>query len=191
MPEVLTPNRRTGSTRGRGRAYESAGQRACAAACNIQNAFESATADNERRDEICEGLAYYTGVAAWANSPADARRAAAAALAGGDLHHAIKTNVMTEQDVHGELSAIVSRARTCEKQSRSGVRVRFDRDGSPGCCRSCPGLSSRCCRRCRPARGAERQTSQGGHDPSSMKDLVWYFFKLGSFGFGGPAALVG
>jgi chromate transport protein ChrA len=24
-----------------------------------------------------------------------------------------------------------------------------------------------------------------------MKDLVWYFFKLGSFGFGGPAALVG
>lgn len=24
-----------------------------------------------------------------------------------------------------------------------------------------------------------------------MKDLVWYFFRLGSFGFGGPAALVG
>ena len=24
-----------------------------------------------------------------------------------------------------------------------------------------------------------------------MKDLVWYFLKLGSFGFGGPAALVG
>ena len=34
-------------------------------------------ADNERRDEIREGLASYTGVAAWANSPADARRAAA------------------------------------------------------------------------------------------------------------------
>jgi hypothetical protein len=41
-------------------------------------------ADNERRDEIREGLASYTGVAAWADSPADARRAAAAALAGGE-----------------------------------------------------------------------------------------------------------
>ncbi|MGC4054468.1 MAG: hypothetical protein QM757_35770 [Paludibaculum sp.] len=41
-------------------------------------------ADNERRDEIREGLATYTGVAAWANSPADARRAAAAALVGGE-----------------------------------------------------------------------------------------------------------
>jgi hypothetical protein len=39
-------------------------------------------ADNERRDEIREGLADYTGVAVWANSPADARRAAASALAG-------------------------------------------------------------------------------------------------------------
>jgi hypothetical protein len=42
-------------------------------------------ADNERRDEIREGLASYTGIAAWANSPADARRAAAAAAAGGEL----------------------------------------------------------------------------------------------------------
>jgi hypothetical protein len=41
-------------------------------------------ADNERRDEIREGLASYTGVAVWANAPADARRAAAAALAGGE-----------------------------------------------------------------------------------------------------------
>ncbi|HET7040170.1 MAG TPA: hypothetical protein VFH97_09795 [Gemmatimonadales bacterium] len=41
-------------------------------------------ADNERRDEIREGLASYTGIVAWADSPADARRAAAAALAGGD-----------------------------------------------------------------------------------------------------------
>jgi hypothetical protein len=41
-------------------------------------------ADNERRDEIREGLASYTGVAAWASSPADAKRAAAAGLAGGD-----------------------------------------------------------------------------------------------------------
>ena len=31
-----------------------------------------AAADNERRDEIREGLASYTGVAAWANSPGDA-----------------------------------------------------------------------------------------------------------------------
>ncbi|ODS51950.1 MAG: hypothetical protein ABS36_18945 [Acidobacteria bacterium SCN 69-37] len=41
-------------------------------------------ADNERRDEIREGLASYTGIAAWADSPADARRAAAAGLSGGD-----------------------------------------------------------------------------------------------------------
>src|SRR5262249_41030304 len=41
-------------------------------------------ADNERREEIKEGLASYTGVAAWANSPADAHRAAVAALAGGE-----------------------------------------------------------------------------------------------------------
>src|SRR6478736_2795389 len=41
-------------------------------------------ADNERREEIREGLASYTGVAAWANSPADAHRAAASALAGGE-----------------------------------------------------------------------------------------------------------
>ncbi|HEV8261943.1 MAG TPA: hypothetical protein VGQ19_14470 [Burkholderiales bacterium] len=41
-------------------------------------------ADNERRDEIREGLASYTGIAAWANSPADAHRAAAAAAAGGE-----------------------------------------------------------------------------------------------------------
>src|SRR5688572_8441054 len=39
-------------------------------------------ADNERRDEIREGLATYTGIAAWAKSPADARRVAASALAG-------------------------------------------------------------------------------------------------------------
>jgi hypothetical protein len=41
-------------------------------------------ADNERRDEIREGLASYTGIAAWADSPDDARRAAASALTGGD-----------------------------------------------------------------------------------------------------------
>src|SRR5204863_6569618 len=41
-------------------------------------------ADNERREEIREGLASYTGIAAWAASPADARRAAASELAGGE-----------------------------------------------------------------------------------------------------------
>src|SRR5262249_21936930 len=39
-------------------------------------------AENENREEIREGLASYTGIAAWANSPADAHRAAAAAAAG-------------------------------------------------------------------------------------------------------------
>jgi hypothetical protein len=42
-------------------------------------------ADNERLDEIREGLASYTGIAASANSPADTHRAAAAAAAGGEL----------------------------------------------------------------------------------------------------------
>jgi hypothetical protein len=41
-------------------------------------------AENERREEIREGLASYTGIAAWADSPADARRAAASELAAGD-----------------------------------------------------------------------------------------------------------
>jgi hypothetical protein len=41
-------------------------------------------AENENREEIREGLASYTGVAAWADSPADAHRAAAAAAAGGE-----------------------------------------------------------------------------------------------------------
>jgi len=42
-------------------------------------------AENERREEIREGLASYTGIAASANSPADAHRAAALALAGGEM----------------------------------------------------------------------------------------------------------
>src|SRR6266545_508725 len=37
------------------------------------------SADSERREEIKEGLPSYTGVVAWANSPADAHRAAAPA----------------------------------------------------------------------------------------------------------------
>jgi hypothetical protein len=49
-------------------------------------------ADDERRDEIREGLASYTGVAAWANSPAEARRAAAAAAAGGELQQSFVGN---------------------------------------------------------------------------------------------------
>jgi hypothetical protein len=49
-------------------------------------------ADNERRDEIREGLASYTGIAAWANSPADARRAAAIAAAGGELQQSFVGN---------------------------------------------------------------------------------------------------
>jgi hypothetical protein len=49
-------------------------------------------ADNERRDEIREGLASYTGIAAWANSPADAHRAAASAAAGGELQSSFVGN---------------------------------------------------------------------------------------------------
>src|SRR5262245_23313048 len=41
-------------------------------------------ADNERPEEIREGLASYTGIAAWANSLADAHRAAATAVTGGE-----------------------------------------------------------------------------------------------------------
>jgi hypothetical protein len=49
-------------------------------------------AENERREEIREGLASYTGVAAWAGSPADARRAAASGLAGADSQQALVGN---------------------------------------------------------------------------------------------------
>jgi len=49
-------------------------------------------AENERREEIREGLASYTGIAAWANSPAEARRAAASALAGGESQPAFVGN---------------------------------------------------------------------------------------------------
>jgi hypothetical protein len=49
-------------------------------------------ADNERRDEIREGLASYTGIAAWADSPAAARRAAAIAAAGGELQQSFVGN---------------------------------------------------------------------------------------------------
>src|SRR5205085_10188693 len=52
----------------------------------------SGAADHERREEIREGLASYTGIAAWANSPADAHRAAAAALAGGESQTALVGN---------------------------------------------------------------------------------------------------
>ena len=47
---------------------------------------------NERRDEIREGLASYTGIAAWADSPADAHRAAASALAGADASQSLVGN---------------------------------------------------------------------------------------------------
>jgi hypothetical protein len=49
-------------------------------------------ADNERRDEIREGLASYTGIAAWADSPANAHRAAAAALGGGEAQSSFVGN---------------------------------------------------------------------------------------------------
>ena len=49
-------------------------------------------ADDERSDEIREGLASYTGIAAWANSPADAHRAAASAAAGGEMQSSFVGN---------------------------------------------------------------------------------------------------
>jgi ornithine cyclodeaminase/alanine dehydrogenase-like protein (mu-crystallin family) len=51
----------------------------------------------------------------------------AACAAGGDLHHAIKANVMTEEDVHGELSAVVA-GRVPARSSR--VQVVFDSTGT-------------------------------------------------------------
>jgi ornithine cyclodeaminase/alanine dehydrogenase-like protein (mu-crystallin family) len=52
----------------------------------------------------------------------------AACAAGGDLHHAINANVMTEQDIHGELSAIVA-GRVPGRTSRDQVFV-FDSTGT-------------------------------------------------------------
>ena len=52
----------------------------------------------------------------------------AACAAGGDLHHAITARVMTEQDIHGELSAIVA-GRVPARISRDQVFV-FDSTGT-------------------------------------------------------------
>jgi ornithine cyclodeaminase/alanine dehydrogenase-like protein (mu-crystallin family) len=52
----------------------------------------------------------------------------AACAAGGDLHHAIRANVMTEQDIYGELSAILS-GRVPGRTSRDQVFV-FDSTGT-------------------------------------------------------------
>ena len=49
-------------------------------------------AEGERREEIREGLASYTGIAAWADSPAAAHRAAASAVAGGESQTALVGN---------------------------------------------------------------------------------------------------
>lgn len=51
-----------------------------------------------------------------------------ACAAGGDLHHAIKANLMTEQDIYGELSAIVS-GRLPGRLDRDQVFV-FDSTGT-------------------------------------------------------------
>jgi hypothetical protein len=48
------------------------------------NAAACFAARQTTSDEIREGLASYTGIVAWASSPADARRAAASALEGGE-----------------------------------------------------------------------------------------------------------
>ena len=53
--------------------------------------FPSA-AENERREEIREGLPTYTGIAVWANSSADAHRAAASALSAGEMQPAFVGN---------------------------------------------------------------------------------------------------
>jgi alanine dehydrogenase len=52
----------------------------------------------------------------------------AGCAAGGDLHHAIAANVMSEQDIHAELSAIVA-GRTPGRTSRDQVFV-FDSTGT-------------------------------------------------------------
>jgi hypothetical protein len=61
-------------------------------------------ADNERREEITEGLPSYTGVAVWANSPADAHRAAAPPLfAGGTLPSIVGAFAYTSGPAYGVL----------------------------------------------------------------------------------------
>ena len=51
-----------------------------------------------------------------------------ACVAGGDLHHAIKAGVMTEKDVHGELSAVVA-GRVAGRTSPDEIFV-FDSTGT-------------------------------------------------------------
>jgi hypothetical protein len=58
-------------------------------------------AENERRDEIREGLPTYTGIAAWANSPAEAHRAAALAAAGGEAQTSFVGNFEAASGLFG------------------------------------------------------------------------------------------
>src|SRR6185295_6916908 len=52
----------------------------------------SGAAEGERREEIREGLASYTGIAAWADSASDAHRAAASAVAASESETALVGN---------------------------------------------------------------------------------------------------
>ena len=87
----------------------------------------------------------------------------AACAAGVNVHHAIKAHAMTQQDVHGELSAIVA-GRVPARSSRDQVFV-FDSTGTAlqDVAAAVLVYGGRGCRRCRPAGGAQRQTSRGAH----------------------------
>jgi hypothetical protein len=95
-------------------------------------------ADNERREEIGEGLASYTGVAAWANSPADAHRAAAPALAGGEaLPSIVGAFAYTSGPAYGVLLALAGMAPTGSWHLGPWrlARLRNQQATDDGCCR--------------------------------------------------------
>jgi ornithine cyclodeaminase/alanine dehydrogenase-like protein (mu-crystallin family) len=76
-------------------------------------------ADDPRKQEIDAGALAHSRVVV---------DSLAACAAGGDLHHAIRARLMTEQDVHGELSAIVA-GRLPGRASEGDVFV-FDSTGT-------------------------------------------------------------
>jgi hypothetical protein len=97
-------------------------------------------ADNERREEIREGLASYTGIAAWANSPADAHRAAAAELAGGELQASFcrkfRSRVRTRlRCAAGRSPAGMAPTASCHLGPWRLARLSNEQATDEGCCR--------------------------------------------------------
>ena len=94
---------------------------------------------------------------------------------------------MTEQDVYGELSAIVA-GRISGRTSDEDVFV-FDSTGTALQDVAAAVLVYQ--HAIAAGAGVHVLLGRSGRGAHGVNELVRYFFKLGTIGFGGPAALVG